>query len=135
MTAATLASEYVTDTMALVLRLERRKMSAGSAAAFEAMEKGTVTIYIPAIVFAEVLYLSEKHRITASLTSVAAYLNRYPNCKEQSLSLSVAETAAQISDIPELHDRLIAATARLLNRSLITNDPVIAASQFVNTIW
>jgi predicted nucleic acid-binding protein len=135
MIASTLANECVTDTMALVLRLERRKMSVSAAAAFEAMEKGTVTIYVPGLIFAEILYLSEKRRILASLTSVADYLKRYPDCKEYTMSLSVAESAAQITDIPELHDRLIAATARLLNLPLITNDSVIAASQFVTTIW
>ena len=40
-----------------------------------------------------------------------------------------------ITDIPELHDRLIAATARIHNVELITNDPVIQASAFVRTIW
>jgi len=43
--------------------------------------------------------------------------------------------AIQISDIPELHDRLIAATARQLNLELITNDSVIRSSAFVKTIW
>jgi hypothetical protein len=47
----------------------------------------------------------------------------------------VLQSAAQITDIRELHDRLIAATARLLDVALITNDPVIHASAFVKTVW
>src|ERR1700742_893260 len=113
------ASEYVTETVALVLRLERRKMGVNAAAVFKAMENGSTRIYIPGLVLAEILYLSEKRRITASLASVADYLKQYSNCVEYPMSLEVAESAAQITDIPELHDRLIAATAHLLSLSLI----------------
>lgn len=51
------------------------------------------------------------------------------------MSFAVVENASQITDIPELHDRLIAATAKSLNLDLITNDPKIQASQFVSTVW
>ena len=39
-----------------------------------------------------------------------------------------------INDIPELHDRLIAATARYLDLPLITNDPIIRDSSFVEVL-
>ena len=51
------------------------------------------------------------------------------------MSRAVIEAAAQITDIRELHDRLIAATARWLKVALITNNPVIQGSAFVNTVW
>jgi len=41
----------------------------------------------------------------------------------------------QISDVPELHDRLIAGTALLLNAPILTNDPGMEQSEFVLTIW
>jgi len=44
------------------------------------------------------------------------------------------EAAFEITDIPELHDRLIAGTARHLNLQLITNDPEILDSAFVNCV-
>ena len=50
------------------------------------------------------------------------------------MDLAVAESAAQTTATPELHDRLIAATAHLLGLSLITNDSVIAASPFITTV-
>jgi len=49
-------------------------------------------------------------------------------------SFDILKTASEIDDIPELHDRLIAATARYLGLSLITNDPVIKNSQFVEVL-
>jgi len=42
--------------------------------------------------------------------------------------------ASEITDNAELHDRFIAATSRYLDLSLITNDPVICASEFVDTM-
>jgi predicted nucleic acid-binding protein len=135
MSSATLASEYATDTMGLVLRIEQRRLGSTAKALFEAMETGAATIHVPAIVFAEILYLSEKKRISLTLRSVEEYLVRFPNCREFPLSIGVIRAAAEISDIPELHDRLIAATARVCNVELITNDPIIQASAFIRTVW
>ena len=70
-----------------------------------------------------------------SLSDLADYLQKYPKYREYSMNLAVVQSAAQITDIGELHDRLIAGTARLLDVALITNDPVIQASAFVKTIW
>jgi predicted nucleic acid-binding protein len=50
------------------------------------------------------------------------------------LSYEILKTASEINDIPELHDRLIAATARYLDLPLITNDPVIRDSSFVEVL-
>jgi len=135
MSSATPANEFVTDTMGLVLHLEQRRLGPKAKATFEAMESGTAIIYIPAIVLAEILYLSEKQRISTSVRSVGEYLTQFPNCREMPLNLTVIQSATEITDIPELHDRLIAATARSLNQPLITNDPVIQASAFVTTMW
>ncbi len=135
MSSAIPVSEFATDTMALVLRLEQRRLGSKAKALFEAMETGTTIIHVPSLVFAEILYLSEKRRIALTLHSVEAYLARFSNCRELPLSLNVIQTAAEIGDIPELHDRLIAATARSSSVELITNDPVIQTSAFVQTVW
>jgi len=135
MTSSTLASEYVVDTMALVLQIEKRKMSQTAKNIFSAMESGNTVIHVPAMVFAEILYHSEKGRIKCLLADVAGYMKQHLNCREFSFNFAVAEATAQITDIRELHDRLIAGTARLLNLELITNDPIIQASSFVKTIW
>ncbi len=39
------------------------------------------------------------------------------------------------TDIPELHDRLIAGAARALKMELLTDDFAIQASAFVKTVW
>ena len=87
------------------------------------------------MIFAEILYLSEKQRIGISLHAVNEYMKQFPNYKEYSMSFSVIQSSSEITDIPELHDRLIAGTARFLNLDLITNDPIIQASSFIKTVW
>jgi predicted nucleic acid-binding protein len=135
MTSSTLASEFVTDTMGLVLRIEKRRLRPTTKLIFESTELGRTTIYVPTLVFAEIPYLSEKQRIILSIDAVTDYLKKFPHYKEYPMNLNVIHSAAQITDIPELHDRLIAGTARLLNLELITNDPVIQTSNFVKTVW
>ena len=134
MSGSTPANELVTDTMGLVLRLERRKLSPTAKSLFELAESRSMTIYVPALVLAEILYLSEKQRIGLSV-KVADYMKRFPNYREYPMNLAVVQSAAQITDVPELYDRLIAGTARLLGLNLITNDPIIRASSFVQTVW
>lgn len=81
------------------------------------------------------MYLSERKRISLSIPQIANYMEQFPNYKEYPMSFNVIKTALQITDISELHDRLIAGTARLLDLYLITNDPVIQNSKFVKSFW
>jgi len=108
--------------MGLVLRIERRKLGPTAKSVFDSVESGNATVYVPALVFAEILYLSERQRIGLSLHRVADYLKQFSNCKGYPMDFAVIQSAAQITDIPELHDRLIAGTARFLNFDLITNE-------------
>ena len=56
------------------------------------------------------------------------------NYQFEPLTFEILKTASEIDDIPELHDRLIAATARHLDLPIITNDPVILDSRFVEVL-
>lgn len=135
MSSFTLADEYVADTVAIILYLENRKSSANVERIFDAAEAGQTIIHIPAMVFAEILYLSEKNRISLTLADVEKHLQNFPNYRETPMNFEIIEYAGQITDIPELHDRLIAATAKFLNLELITNDLKIQNSALVKTIW
>ena len=92
-------------------------------------------MFIPAIVFAEIAYLSEKKRIDTNLQAVKKYIDDYPKIKQLPLSLETVFFAFEIDDIPELHDRLIAASGKQLNLSVITNNPEIMMSVQVDTLW
>lgn len=131
-----LAAEYVADTVSLILYLENRKTGAIAEQIYDSAENGATVIHIPAMVFAEILYLSEKNRITATLNNaVDLTVKNSANFKQLPMNGEIIKNAAIISDIPELHDRIIAASAKFLNLELITNDSKIQNSAFVKTIW
>jgi len=121
--------------MAFILRLEGRKMPDKSKALFEQAEQGVAEIIIPAMVLAEIGYLAEKGKIDADLEKVKQYFHSHKNVTELPLTFEIIKTAFSIDDIPELHDRLIAATGKELNIKIITNDYEIQASEHVKTVW
>jgi len=130
----------VADTMAVVLHLENRRMPPAAKAFFTRAEQAQGTLGIAAITLAEIGYLAEKRRIKLTPADVVAYSRRYPAVRVLPLTAAVVQAAFRITDIAELHDRLIAGTAvELMEVSpavvVLTNDPVIALSTFVKTLW
>lgn len=126
---------YVTDTQALVKFMTGKKVIDDvSHHSFLASDNGESIIIIPAVVLMEVLYLGEKHRIAVDLLATED-LMRSQNYQFEPLSFEILKTALEIDDIPELHDRLIAATASYLDLPIITNDPVILNSKWVKTLY
>jgi len=125
---------FVTDTQALVkFMMGKKVINDRSHQAYQSADKGESTIIIPAIVLMEVLYLFEKNRIDIGLLQTED-LFKSQNYQFEPLSFEILKTASEIDDIPELHDRLIAATARYLDLPIITNDPVIRDSRFVEVL-
>lgn len=126
---------FVSDTMAIVLYLEGRRIPQRVKEIFQKADLGEVIIYVPAMVIVEIAYLSEKGRIDTSLEALNALLMGNSGYKLYPQDLAVVKAAFSIYDVPELHDRLIAGTASLIDAKLITNDPKIEASVHVQTVW
>jgi len=128
-------NKYVTDTQALVKFLNGKKVINNIIdSVFRKTDEGENIIIIPSIVLFEIGYLYEKQRIPVSVKDIKTVLEDSVNYREEKLSIDIIESSFEITDIPELHDRLIAGTARYLNVPLITNDPVIMASKFVKCV-
>ncbi len=128
-------NSYVADTMAVVLRLENRKLSSKVNSILESIELGEASLFIPAMVLAEIGYLSEKKKIDTNLQEVEHYCRKYSTVSIEPITEISIHSSFQIDDIPELHDRIIAEVAFTKDLILITNDPVIIDSKFVSTIW
>jgi predicted nucleic acid-binding protein len=125
---------FVTDTQALVkFMMGKKVINDRCHQAYQLADRGESIIIIPAIVLMEMLYLFEKNRIDVGLFQTEE-LFKSRNYQFEPLSFDILKTAAEINDIPELHDRLIAATARYLDLALITNDPEIRASGYVTVL-
>jgi PIN domain nuclease of toxin-antitoxin system len=127
--------EFITDTMAIVLWLEKRKMPQKSKTIFINAKKNEVRLYVPAMVLIEIGYLSEKKKIDITLQGVFSYLKNNKNFSIHNLDTEIIRKTFEIIDIPELHDRIIAASGIVLKCPIITNDPKIIASTSVATIW
>jgi len=121
--------------MALILYLEKRKLSKAVTNIFSEVENGNIELIIPAMAIAELAYLAERARIDTNLTEVRKLLTDFKNVKIEPLKFEIIEAAFKIKSIPELHERLITATDAVCNSTLITNDPVIQASGSVKVIW
>lgn len=128
-------NRYVADSVALIFRLEQKRLGALATSIFLDAEQDQALLIIPAMVFAEILYLSERNRIGVTLQDVQNYMKQFPSCQEQPLTFDIIATAESITDIPELHDRLIVATAVYLSAPVITKDTKISNSSHVQTIW
>lgn len=130
-----MTSNYVVDTMAIVLRLERRKLSKRIKNVFAAAEIGEIGLLIPAVAAFEIGYLAERNRIEIGLATLKDYIDENNSIEMADLDLSIILKSFEITDIPELHDRLIAGIAYAKDLEVITNDPDIIASEFVTTVW
>ncbi|MBF0228745.1 MAG: PIN domain-containing protein [Desulfamplus sp.] len=126
---------FVADTMAIVLMLEQRKLPKRIRQIFEEAERGNTYLYIPAIALAEIGYLSQRNRIDINLKTVIDYCLIHKTIEIMPLTYEIIIKSFDIDDIPELHDRLIAGTAANIGLTLLTNDPVIANSRHLSTIW
>ena len=128
-------NEYVIDTQAFVKFSNGQKVINDKIdTIMKEADAGKHLIILPSVVIFEIGYLHERQRIPISLKMVRDIVKNSVNYMEEKLSLEIIEAAFEITDIPELHDRLIAGTARYLRAPLITNDPVILASRFVEFV-
>ena len=128
-------SRYVIDTQAIVKFVAGKKvLNDYVQQIMEMADEGENTIIIPSVVIFEIGYLHEKGRIPVSLDDIKEILDMALNYVEEPLSFGLIKCAFEITDIPELHDRLIAGTARYLDLPLITNDPVILESRFIKCV-
>ncbi|MEM4284535.1 MAG: type II toxin-antitoxin system VapC family toxin [Candidatus Caldarchaeum sp.] len=129
----------VADTHAVIWYLAASpKLSPIALASLEATAQAGDVIYIASISLVEVIYLAEKgrlpeialQRLSNALTDPAMSFAVVP------LDLAIAQRVQQIPRdlLPDMPDRIIAATALHLNLPLVTRDQRIQAIG-IKTIW
>src|ERR1700722_1618946 len=129
----------VTDTHALSWAIDGNCKRLGKHARkqFENADDGKCAIYIPALVLTELGEACHKDRVTLALpfeewARVAFASGKY---HEAELTAEIIYVAQRLYAIAERGDRLIAATAVVLDLPLITRDPQIAAAARVECLW
>jgi PIN domain nuclease of toxin-antitoxin system len=131
-------AQVLADTHALIWYLfdEGRLSSAGRAALDGSITAG-FPVLVSAISIIEVIYLEERHRIRAGATERIRQTCEAedPSIEVVPIDARVAHALAQVprAEVPDMPDRIIAATAISLGIPLVTRDGKIRASR-VQTI-
>jgi PIN domain nuclease of toxin-antitoxin system len=132
-------ADFVTDTHALVWYLRGdTRLGSQASEAFASCDSGEATIWLPTICLVEMVYVEEKARIPPGTRRAfhAAVNAGETGFAIAALTAQIAESLASVprADVPELPDRIIAATAMHLGVPLITRDQELQLSS-VPTIW
>ncbi len=133
-----MTDSVVVDThAALWLRTATHKLSAPAAAALKLADVDGI-IYVSAISLVELRYLVEKGRVAPDALQMIQDALDDPTTalRLAPIDRAVADAVGTIAraDVPDMPDRIIAATAHNLGLPLVTRDGKIRASG-VTTIW
>ena len=132
-------TSLVLDTHAVIWHLcDSSRLSPSARAAIGSTTEGGSPAFVSAITVAEVTYLVEKGRLQkGQLTALLMALRRPDSdLRVQPVDLAVAEALGRIprSAVPDLPDRIIAATALHLGLPLVTIDHRLRSCG-LPTIW
>ncbi|HDH04786.1 MAG TPA: PIN domain-containing protein [Nitrospirae bacterium] len=110
-------------------------MSPNVSEIFEKCENGKNIIFIPSIVIAEALSIFDKKRISFDFNKLLKKINDSENFMLIPLDYPVLRKMVELTDIPELHDKIIASTAKYLNLPVITKDKTLQNLSHIKTVW
>ena len=129
----------VIDTHAAVwYLLDQQTLSQNANDAIEEAVQGGDPLYLSTISLVEVIYLVEKNRLPSRALERMEKALDLPDAALVSvpLTLGICRTLVQIprAAVPDMPDRIVAATALHLGLPLVTRDRKIHASQ-IHSIW
>lgn len=119
---------FVTDTHSLIWYLtDDPQLSTRAKEVFQTADNFHDHIYIPCIVFFELLYLIEKKKVAIDFDDFLAMVSSSKNYKVEPLCLSIIEKSKIIprNRVADPWDRIIAATSMHLKLPLITGDRIL----------
>lgn len=132
-------TNFVTDTHALIWYLEDSdRLGHEADAAFDSCDRGESTIFVPTICLVELIYLREKGRIPIDLkrtldTHLASGLTNFVTADLTPAVVTALESIPR-ELVPDLPDRVIAATAKALDLPLLSRDRALRKSGLA-VVW
>ncbi len=127
---------YMTDTHALLWAFHQpRKLGENARRVFDEIANGKAKLLIPVIVMVELIFTIENKPIEADLDKILDAIDNSPNVEFVDFDYAATLKLRTLSSIPEMHDRMIVASAILNGAALITRDRDITAAKAVEVIW
>jgi PIN domain nuclease of toxin-antitoxin system len=81
------------------------------------------------------MYICEKKKAELKIKEVFEKVKNSLNYIPYNLNMEVLERAITLSNVNDMHDRVIIAISLITNATLITKDGEIKKSEIVKTIW
>ncbi len=127
--------DYLLDTVTLVRYLSNSgKLPRKVKAIIEKAERDECKFFISTVSFMEIMYLAEKNRIPVTLEEVIEKIKLSTIYEIVNLSAEIILTARSVN-FPELHDRMILATAKHLEIPIISSDSKFKELDDIKVIW
>ncbi len=127
--------EYVADTIAITRFISHpNRLGERALKILREADTGNSKIILSIISLVEIMYLSEKGRLTFKLKDILEKVDNHEHFQIIDLDRNILLEAQNIKNL-ELHDRLIVATAKYLNLEILTCDEKIKSANLIKTIW
>ncbi len=127
---------FVTDTQALLWHfIDSPKLSRKAKDIFNKCEKGECIIFIPSIVIAECLSIFDKKKVNFDFQTLFNKIRKSENYSIIPLGHEILLLMIETKEVSELHDKIIAATTKLLGLPLITKDTHLRSLKNISTVW
>lgn len=130
-----MSESYLLDTHALFWHLTNSsKLSDRARRIFGDAAGGQITLILSPIVLLELYGVVKKYQAPLDF-SAELYLLEKPPYRITPVTVADLHLLDRLETIPELHDRLIAATALRLKVPILTRDPLIMACSLISCVW
>ena len=131
--------QYVTDTQCLLWHLsEDRRLPRSARRILDAAEDGRAQVIVPSIVLVEAVFLLQRQKVKEDVLTKLFELSEQPDANFYVTPLDLAVVQALRSfgpaAVPELSDRIVAATALALGLPLLTTDSAMIDSGLIETV-
>ena len=128
--------EYIVDSHALFWFLEYpSQLSPAADAVFRLAAAGGALIVVPAIVVAELFYLTAKAGLPILPSELLSRIDASREFAFSEMGQDQLEAMESIAGVTEMHDRLMAAEAVMRQAPVISKDEILRQSQVVDVIW
>lgn len=92
-------------------------------------------IFIPSIVMAECLSIFDKKKVRFDFKALFERIRKSENYAMIALDDNILQMMMDETEVTELHDKIIVATAIFLDVPLITKDTVLWGVTKITTVW